>query len=133
MVMTRFPNRRSPMLELVDGKRIQIPAGGSAGMRIKMPRRPGAPAPPVYLELSEPPAGLTIRDVNITPGELTFAIAADGNTAKVGLADNLIVDVTADPPRNPKGNQKSPQQRVYIGTLPAIPFEITPKEDQGRQ
>ena len=85
------------------------------------------------LELSEPPAGLTIQDVNITGGELTFAIAADSNTAKVGLADNLIVDVSADPPKNPQANKKRPQQRFYIGTLPAIPFEITPKEDKGPQ
>ena len=133
MVATGFNKRRAPMLELADDKRVQIPAGSSAGVRVKMPKRPGAPAPPIYLELSEPPAGLTLRDVNITPGELTFAIAADSNTAKAGLADNLIVDISADPPKNPQGNQKRPQQRVYIGTLPAIPFEITPKEDRGRQ
>jgi hypothetical protein len=76
-----------------------------------------------------------LRDVNIAPGELTFAITADGNTAKIGLADNLIVDVSADPPNNPQQDKqkKAQKQRVYIGTLPAIPFEITPKEDRGRQ
>lgn len=72
--------------------------------------------------------------MNITPGELTFAIAADSNTAKVGLVDNLIVDISAEPPNNPQDKQKKTQkQRVYIGVLPAIPFEITPKEDRGRQ
>ena len=134
MVMTRFPNRHAPMLELVDNNSIKIPAGGTAKVRIKMPRRPAAPAPAIYLELSEPPAGLALGDVNISPDALTFVIAADSNTAKVGLVDNLIVDVSADPPKNPQGNQKRPQQqRVYIGTLPAIPFEITTKEDRGRQ
>ena len=92
-----------------------------------------APAPAIYLELSEPPTGLTLGDVNITPGELTFSIAADSNTAKVGLADNLIVDVSADPPNNPQNNQKKMlRQRVYIGTLPAIPFEITPRDNKGK-
>jgi hypothetical protein len=134
MVMTRFPNRRAPMLELVDNNSIKIPAGGTAKVQVKIPRRPAAPAPAIYLELSEPPAGLILGDVNITPGEMTFTIAADGNTAKVGLADNLIVDISADPPKNPQGDKKRPQQqRIYIGTLPAIPFEITPKEDRGRQ
>jgi hypothetical protein len=129
MVMTRFPNRRSPALELTDDNNIKIPAGGTAKVQIKMSRRPAAPAPAIYLELSEPPAGLTLGDVNITPNELTFAIAMDSNAAKVGLKDNLIVDISADPPKNPQGNQKRPQQqRVYIGTLPAIPFEITPKK-----
>ncbi len=114
MVMTRFPNRRAPTFELVDNNSIKIPAGGTTKVRVKMPRRPAASAPPIYLELSEPPAGLTLGDVNITPGELTFAIAADSNTAKVGLADNLIVDVSADPPNNPQGNQKRPSSSGFI-------------------
>jgi hypothetical protein len=133
MVMTRFPNRRSPAFELTDNNSIKIPAGGTTKVQIKMPRRPAASTPPIYLELSEPPAGLTLGDVNITPGELTFVIAADSNTAKVGFADNMIVDVSADPPNNPQGNQKRPQQqRVYIGTLPAIPFEITPRDNKDK-
>ena len=131
--MTRFPNRRAPMLELVDNNSIKIPAGGTAKVRVKMPRRPAAPAPAIYLELSEPPAGLILGDVNITPGEMTFTIAADSNAAKVGLVDNLIVDISADPPNNPQNNQKKmPKQRVYIGTLPAIPFEIVQREDKDR-
>jgi len=132
MVMTGYYKRRAPMLELVDSNRIQIPAGGTAKVRVKTPKKLMPPA--IQLELSEAPAGLTVGGVNITPGELTFAIAADSNAAKVGLVDNLIVDVSADPPNNPQDKQKKAQkQRVYLGTLPAIPFEITPKEDRGRQ
>ncbi len=132
MVATGFNKRRAPMLELVDSNRIQIPAGGTAAMRIKIPKKPMPPA--IQLELSEPPAGLSLRDVNIVPGELTFAIAADSNTVNVGLVDNLIVDVSVDPPNNPQQDKqkKAPKQRVYIGTLPAIPFEITPKDDKDR-
>lgn len=130
MVMTRFPNRRAPMLELVDNNSIKIPAGDTAKVRVKMPKRAAAPAPAIYLELSEPPAGLTLGDVNITPGELIFAIAADGNAAKVGLVDNLIVDISADPPKNTQGDKKRPQQqRVYLGVLPAITCEIVQRQD----
>jgi hypothetical protein len=133
MVMTGYYKRRAPTFELVDDNNIKIPAGGKTKVRVKIPRRPAAPAPAIYLELSEPPAGLTLQDVNIIPGELTFAIAADSNTAKVGLADNLIVDVSADPPNNPQDKQKKIQkQRVYIGTLPAIPFEITPGNNKDK-
>ncbi len=125
--MTRFPNRRWPVFELVDYNNVKIPAGGETKVRFKMPKKPAPP--PLYLELSEPPAGLSIRDVNIGIDIVTFAVAADRNSAKVGLADNLIIDVSADPPKNPKGNQKKQQQqKVYTGTLPAIPFEITPEE-----
>jgi hypothetical protein len=134
MVMTGYYKRRAPTFELVDYNSIKIPAGSTAKVQVKIPKKPASPAPAIYLELSEPPAGLTLQDVNITPGELTFAIAADSNTAKVGLVDNLIVDVSADPPNNPQDKQKKIQkQRVYLGVLPAIPFEITPKEDRGRQ
>jgi hypothetical protein len=134
MVMTGYYKRRAPTFELVDGNSIKIPAGSTAKVRVRTPKKPIPPA--IQLELSEPPAGLTLGDVNITPDEITFAIAADSNAAKVGLADNLIVDVSAEPPNNPQNNQKkTPKQRVYIGTLPAIPFEITPKDvnDRGRQ
>jgi hypothetical protein len=61
---------------------------------------------------------------------MTFTIAADSNTAKVGLVDNLIVDISADPPSNPSGNQKKAQkQRVYLGVLPAITCEIVQRQD----
>ena len=134
MVMTGYYKRRAPTFELADGNSIKIPAGSTAKVRVKTPKKPASPAPAIYLELSEPPAGLSLRDVNIVPGELTFAIAADGNAAKVGLVDNLIVDISADPPNNPQDKQKKIQkQRVYLGVLPAIPIEITPKEDRGRQ
>ena len=135
MVATGFNKRRAPMLELVDSNLIKISAGSTTSVRVKIPIKPASPAPAIYLELSEPPAGLTLGDVNITPGELTFAISADSNTAKVGLMDNMIVDVSADPPNNPQQDKqkKIQKQRVYIGTLPAIPFEITTKEDRGRQ
>jgi len=53
----------------------------------------------IQLELSEPPAGITMQDVNVIPGEITFLIAADSKTAKVGLVDNLIVNVSADRPK----------------------------------
>ncbi len=129
MVMTRFPNRRAPVFELVDETSVKIPAGGKAAVRVKTPKRPAA-APAFYLELSDQPAGLTLGDVNTTGGEMTFTIEADSNTAKVGLADNLIVDVSTDPPKNPPGDKKRPQQqRVYIGTLPAIPCEVVQRQE----
>ncbi len=130
MVMTGYYRRRAPTFELTDNNSIKIPTGGTTRVLVKIPK---LIPPAIQFELSEPPAGLTLQDVNITPGELTFAIAADSNTAKVGLADNLIVDVSAEPPNNPQDKQKKIQkQRVYIGTLPAIPFEITPRDNKDK-
>jgi hypothetical protein len=58
--------------------------------------------------------------------EMTMVLKADKDTAKAGTVDNLIVDVFFTPQKNPQGNPKRPQDRVYIGSLPAIPFEIVP-------
>ena len=124
MVATGFNKRRAPMLELVDNSGIKIPAGGTAKVRVKMPKRPAAHAPAIYLELSEPPAGLTLRDVNITGGEMTFAIAADSNTAKVGLADNLIVDVSADPPNNPKQDKQKKDKNSGFISARCRPYHL---------
>jgi hypothetical protein len=60
---------------------------------------------------------------------MTFVLKADSNTAKAGLVDNLIVDVSMDAPNNPKGNPKMPRQRVYLGVLPAITCEIVKQQD----
>ncbi len=127
MVATTGNKLRVPAFDLVDNNDIKIHAGGKTKVRIKVQKKPPLP-PAVELELSEPPAGITLGDVNIASDEMTFAIAADANSAKAGLEDNLIIDVTADPPKNPKGNQKQgPKQRIYLGTLPAIQFEIVAK------
>ena len=139
MVVTPGNKRRVPTFELAGDERVRVPAGGTAGVRVKIPKK--AMLPGIQLELSEPPAGLTLEDVNVAIGEMTFSLKADANSTKVGLTDNLIVEVTTDPispgstrfadTNNPPENQKKPQkQRVYLGVLPAIPFEIVQREDK---
>lgn len=131
LVAIRDVKRRVPAFELISGDRVKIPVGGKRRVEFRIPNRPIAPG--FQLELSDPPAGLTLADVNFAPGLMTFALKADSNTAKAGLADNLIVEVSIDPPNNPKGNPKAPRQKVYIGVLPAITCEIVrPQEVESR-
>jgi hypothetical protein len=115
--------RRMPPFELLESDKVQVPIGGSATVRIKLPAN--APARDIKLQMSDPPPGLAIEDVNFLAGEMTFSIKADEKIAKEGFADNLIIEVSTGAPRNPQGNPARPQaQRVSLGVLPAIPCEI---------
>ena len=127
LVAIRDVKRRVPAFEPAESDRVTIPAGGTARVEFKIPNRPIPPG--IQLELSEPPAGLTLADVNFSPGLMTFVLKADSNTAKAGIVDNLIVEVSMDPPNNPKGNPKAPRQRVYLGVLPAITCEIVRRQE----
>ena len=81
--------------------------------------------PKIELELNEPPKGVTLQDVNVVPGGLTFQLKADGDGARAGYADNLIVEAFVESPaKNKTGKKTSQKRRVSLGVLPAIPFEI---------
>ena len=43
MVMTGYYKRRAPTFELADSNRIQIPAGGTATVLVKIPKKPMPP------------------------------------------------------------------------------------------
>jgi hypothetical protein len=85
----------------------------------------------VQLELSEPPEGLSIREVQIDGNGASFEIAADAAVVKPGLRGNLIVAVSGERVAAQRGSQAAPagaaaRRRVPVGVLPAIPFEISP-------
>lgn len=74
-------------------------------------------------ELSNPPKGLTLADVNVMPEKLIFTLKADKDI-KPGLKDNLIVEISTDAPAQQKTKQKNAQQTVSLGVLQAIPIII---------
>ena len=117
---TQYP---APPIELAGGGPVRIPAGGTAQVQIKTPRRPGLQS--IQLALSDPPKGVTLQDVTAVPGGLTFALKADGDAARAGPADNLIVEAfTEMAGRGQSGKAANQKQRISLGVLPAIPFEI---------
>ena len=100
-----------------------IPAGGTARIRVAMPTI--RLFEKVQFELSEPPDGISVREV--LPGRqgAEIVLQCDGEKAKPGLKGNLIVNVSgerAPPPGNEKA--QAARRRIPLGTLPAIPFEI---------
>jgi len=104
---------------------IRIPAGGTALVLLRAPRDA---ARRLHLALSEPPDGVAIHDVKPVARGLSFELKLQGEAAKAGFGDNLIVEAFADFQVRSKGNKggKAAKQtrRVSLGTLPAIPFVV---------
>jgi hypothetical protein len=76
-------------------------------------------------ELSDPPDGLTLVNPTVTFEGAEFALRADATKIKPGYRGNLIVVVSGQRTPAATAQQPSPvRQRLPLGTLPAISFEI---------
>jgi hypothetical protein len=106
---------------------VNLPAGGSAKVELKVPLRFRFNT--VQLELSDPPKGLSLGDVAMAGGWLSFLVKADGQAPKPGYADNLIIEAFAEVIAGGGADAKTPQtkRRVSLGMLPATPFRIVPR------
>jgi hypothetical protein len=114
---------RSPNVELAGDSPVRIPAGGTARVIFKTPRRPQLKQ--IELQLSSPPEGVKLADVSVVPQGLAARLLAEKGTAKTGLGDNLIFEAFREvTPRSQEGEAKKPKRRVSMGVLPAVPIEI---------
>jgi len=114
---------RTPVMTLVENSQVDIPSGGTAQVQVRIP--PRMRFVNILLELNEPPKGISLGDVNVETGLLTFTLKADSNEVQTGLTDNLIIEVTTDwPVGAPDDKGVRAKQRISLGVLPAIPFEI---------
>lgn len=114
---------------LVAAQPVKIPAGGTVKVRMTTPPAYGT-FEKVELELSEPPDGISLKDLSLGFGGVEFVLEAEAAKVKAGLRGNLIVTVSGErvPPANARRPATAARQRVTIGTLPAIPFEIIPSK-----
>jgi hypothetical protein len=114
---TRVPSK------IISGDLIRIPAGGSTRVRASIP--PGYNTfENIQFELSDAPAGFTLRDLSVAMGGAQFVLEADSAKIKPGMRGNLIVTISGErvPPAN--APNAGARRRVPLGTLPAIAFEI---------
>ncbi|MBE0541302.1 MAG: PPC domain-containing protein [Verrucomicrobia bacterium] len=115
----RGPGRAAP--RIVGEMPVRIPMGGTARLQITTP--PNAAKDRLQLELSEPPAGITIRKVSSSRDGTELVLQSDAAKVRVGLQGNLIVQ-TFTTRTDASGKARPNQRRVALGALPAIPFEI---------
>jgi hypothetical protein len=110
-------------VSLASSTPLKIPAVGTARIQLRTP----APAflERFELELSDPPEGLSIKEVAATNTGAEILLQANSGKLKPGLKGNLIVNLV--PGKNgpqQKANKQPNARRGAVGTLPAIPFEV---------
>jgi hypothetical protein len=130
---------------------VKIPLGGTAAVRVTMPATRFLEK--VRFELSEPPEGITVRNASPdrkileAPAQsrapkrglsrlehssalgvpTDLVLQSDAAKTKPGLRGNLIVEVSGErAPAAKAGKAKANRQRIPLGVLPAIPFEVVP-------
>ena len=118
-VMLRVP------IKVASQEPLEIPAGGAARFQVHMPPLPANLLTKVQYELSEPPEGIELRDASPGPDGTEIVLQCDAAKAKPGLKGNLIVSISAERvAQAANAKQQANRQRVSLGTLPAVPFEI---------
>jgi hypothetical protein len=115
---------RAPLRIAVD-QTVKVVAGDSVSIPVQVQLPPNNPFERILLELSEPPDGITLREMPPIQELTEVVLQCDAAKAKPGLKGNLIINVLGErqPPAQP-GKAQAPRQRISLGTLPAIPFEI---------
>jgi hypothetical protein len=114
--------RPVPPIERLGSSVIKILTGGTTQITFKISNRP------IYnklkFELSQPPEGLTLQDVNVAPEGLVLRLKAD-KKMKSGFKDNIIIEASTEfTPKQNNGKSKNQKQVVSMGVLPATPIEI---------
>jgi len=112
-------------IKVISQEPLEIPAGGTARFQVHVPPLPSNLLSKVQYELSEPPEGIELR--NASPGRdgTEIVLQCDAAKAKPGLKGNLIVNISAERvAQAADGRPQANRQRVSLGTLPAVPFEI---------
>jgi hypothetical protein len=101
---------------------IRIPAGGTAAFQVSVP---AAALDRIQLDLSDPPEGISIKNVSPSSQGTEIVLQSDAAKVKPGLKGNLIVAAFAKGvPAKGKKPQAAMRRAVPLTTLPAVPFEI---------
>ena len=99
---------------------VRVPVGGEASVAYAVPLPPNMTD--VKLRLDEPPAGITLAAVEADRKGLRFVVRA-ADDAEAGLADNLIIDVSATVSWKDREGKARSQARS-LGVLRALPIVI---------
>jgi hypothetical protein len=119
---------RTP-IKVTSPEPLAIPAGGTARFQVHVPALPNNLLTKVQYELSEPPEGIELRTASPVQDGTEIVLQCDAAKAKPGLKGNLIVNVSAERVAQPaNGSPPANRQRVSLGTLPAVPFEIVARQ-----
>ncbi len=113
-----------PTVKLLGTGPVRLTPGGTTEVRFALPSLP--PGVKLHLQLNEPPEGLTIGQTRITLNEAVIVLRAEAGKVPAGLEGNLILDALVERTAGPEADPpRANRQPFKVGTLPAVPFEIT--------
>ena len=78
-------------------------------------------------ELSDPPAGVELKETVPGPNGVELVLVCDPAKAKAGESGNLIVAISGERKVAADAQPQPNRQRIPLGSLPAMPFEIVAK------
>jgi hypothetical protein len=116
--------QRRSKVDLVSKQTVKIPVGGTAQVLANLPSKSFFGE--IQVELSDPPAGITIEALTLDRWQGEIVLRSDAETVQPGLKGNLIVNVFAAKmgEDSGKGKEQRKKRRILLSALPAIPFEI---------
>jgi hypothetical protein len=115
---------RAP-IRVLGANPLKIPAGGTASFQAVILLPLNNAIDKIQCELSEPPEGVTIKEVTAVADGTEIVLQCDAAKAKAGVRGNLIINISGERALAAAANRpQATRQRVPLGTLPAIPFEI---------
>ncbi|HVS52501.1 MAG TPA: PPC domain-containing protein [Opitutaceae bacterium] len=113
---------------IVDRVPLKIVAGTPSRLRIAVPsaRFIGK----VQFELTDPPDGITATSTTAGDGFVDVAITCDSAKIKPGLQGNLLLNASGERTNPNAANAAARTQRIPLGFVPAIPFEVVVASQQ---
>jgi hypothetical protein len=103
---------------------LKIPTGGIVRLPVQAALPANSQVDKLVYELSDPPAGVELRETTFGPNGAVIVLACDPAKAKSGETGNLIITISGVRKPTADGRPQANQQRVPLGSLPAVPFEI---------
>jgi hypothetical protein len=113
---------RGPAFRLITRTPLQIPAGGSARVRVASPAARFVTN--IQFELSDPPDGIALQPSTANAEFIEVMITCDAAKTKLGLQGNLLLNASGERANPNAKNAAARVQRVPLGAVPAIPFEV---------
>ncbi len=102
---------------------LKVPAGGAAKIQVEMFSLRFFEN--VRFEVSEPLEGITLQEVSLGSQTADLAFQLNAEKLKPGAKGNLVVTLSGE--RTPRTDRPrpAPRRRIALGSLQAMPFEIT--------
>jgi hypothetical protein len=103
---------------------LKIPLGGTVQFPVEAVLPANNTTGKLVYELNDPPPGVELRKVETGLLGAEIMLACDATKAKAGEKGNLIFTISGE--RKQVAGAPANRQRVPLGSLPAVPFEIVP-------